>query len=574
MFKMRKLLPFLEWFPLRRGALQADLIAGLTVALLAIPQSLACAQLAGVPMQYGLYGALLPTAIGALFGSSPILSTGPVQITALLTGASVALLAPSGSIQFVHYVVMLALISGAFQVAFGVVRMGVLLNFISQPVLAGFINAAAIIIAMSQLPTMLGVAVTHSPHLLLDVWTVLSHPTSISQVSVFFAVSAIVVLTLLRKAAPRLPGMLITVALLTAVSQGIGYERLGGSIVGEFAAGLPSIELPALDWSTLTALLPASFIIALISFMEATSSCKVIAIKTRTPWHENRELIGQGLAKIAASLTNAMPVSGSFSRSALNLAAGAKTGMSSLFCAGFVFIALLFLTPLLHALPQAVLSAVIVVSVFNVVDIASLRRAWRAGADDGIAALATFVTTLIFAPNIQIGVISGILLSLALLLYRLMRPRVAVLGLHEDGTLRDARRLNLPYLHEQLGAIRFDGSLIFVNVSYFEDAVLQLARERPHIKYLLVAAGGVNTIDASGIEALGRLAQRLSDSGITLCLSGVKQQVLAVMEKTGLTGTVGPQNIFATDIIGLNALLQRLGAAPATPASAVTPLLH
>jgi SulP family sulfate permease len=316
--------------------------------------------------------------------------------------------------------------------------------------------------------------------------------------------------------------------------------------------------MPALDWSSTAALLPAAFVIALVSFMEVISTCKTIEVKTRVPWDEHQELIGQGLAKIAAAFTQAIPVSGSLSRSALNLAAGARTGLSSLCTALFVLLTLLFLTPMLYYVPLSVLGAIVIVALANLVDFASIARAWRATIDDGIAASVTFVATLIFAPNIQIGILTGILLSLALLLHRLMRPRVAILGLHGDGTLRDARRWSLPELHPRMSAMRFDGSLIFVNVSYFENAILDIEREYPRVKYILVAAGGINTIDASGIEMLKSLVARLKLTGITLTFSGIKQQVFMIMENTGLCDLIGTENIFATDRIALQALLERL----------------
>jgi SulP family sulfate permease len=555
----RKFLPFLNWFPLRRDTLQADLVAGLTVALLAIPQSLAYAQLAGVPAYYGLYAALIPAVVGAMFGSCGVLSTGPVALTSLLTAASISQVAPHGSEQYIACAILLALVSGVFQVAFGIMRMGVLLNFLSYPVLMGFINAAAIIIGLSQLPALLGVPAAQTSNFLLDMWRVVSSMDSVHTISLAFGATAIMLLLAFKNFAPRLPGVLITVTLLTVASYLLGYEKMGGRIVGEIPQGLPSLGMPPLDWHATITLLPAGFVIALISFMEAMSSCKIIAIKTRTPWDENQELIGQGLAKIAAAFSHSIPVSGSFSRSALNLSVHARTGLSSVFSAAFVLLTLLFFTPLLHHLPKPVLAAIIVISLLNLVDYRSIAKAWRAHADDGIAAVVTFIATLAFAPNIQIGILTGIMLSLALLLYRLMRPRVVTqLGLHEDGTLRDAQRLQLPELHPELGAMRFDGSLIFVNVSYFEDAVIQLERTNLRLKYLLVAAGGINTIDASGIEMLSNLVERLRANGVTLALSGAKQQVLVVMDRTGLTQKLGMQNIFPTDRLALDALLQKL----------------
>jgi SulP family sulfate permease len=558
----RRFLPFLSWFPLRRDWVKADLIAGITVALLAIPQSLAYAQLAGVPAYYGLYAALIPSVIGAMFGSSGVLSTGPVAMTSLLTAASISQLAPHGSEQYFAYAILLALVSGVFQVAFGMMRMGVLLNFLSYPVLMGFINAAAIIIGLSQLPAILGIPAAQTTNFLLDTWHVVSNMDSVHEISLLFGVTAILLLLAFRKLAPQLPGVLITVALLTTASYLIGYENMGGRIVGEIPQGLPSLSLPPLDWHSTIALLPAGFVIALISFMEAMSSCKIIAIRTRTPWDENQELIGQGLAKIAAAFSHSLPVSGSFSRSALNLSVNAKTGLSSIFSAAFVLLTLLFFTPLLHHLPKPVLAAIIVIALINLVDYRSIVKAWRARSDDGIAAVVTFIATLAFAPSIQIGILTGIILSLVLLLYRLMRPRVAVVGMHADGTLRDAEYFQLEEMHRKLGALRFDGSLFFVNVSYFEEAIVRLERSNPELRYVLVVGSGINGIDASGVEMLSNLVERLRAGGITLGLSGMKRQVMEVMERTGLAGEIGAENIFPTDAAALKTLLPRLASNP------------
>ncbi|MGA7749377.1 MAG: SulP family inorganic anion transporter, partial [Gallionella sp.] len=283
---------FTRRFDMRIGTVKADLIAGLTVSLVAIPQSLAYAQLAGVPAYYGLYAALIPTVVGALFGSSNQLSTGPVAMTSLLTAASIAPLAAHGSELFYSYAILLALVSGLFQIAFGLLRVGVLLNFLSNPVLMGFINAAAIIIGLSQLPTLLGIPAAQSQHFLVDITRVIMHIDTAHELSLGFGLTAFVLLVGFKKFAPKLPGVLMTVALLTWISYEMGYANLGGRVVGVVPQGLPTLSLPPLDWHATVALLPASFVIALISFMEAMSSCKVIAIKTRQPWDENRELIG------------------------------------------------------------------------------------------------------------------------------------------------------------------------------------------------------------------------------------------------------------------------------------------
>jgi SulP family sulfate permease len=556
-----RVFPFLAWLPrATRSDLRLDAPAGLTVALVAIPQSLAYAQLAGLPPYYGLYAALIPTIFGALFGSSAQLSTGPVALTSLLTAASIAPLAAAGSDQYVAYAISVALLSGLFQLSFGLMRLGVLMNLLSHPVLMGFINAAAILITLSQVPTLFGVPPPKLGHALIDTWHVLSNPRGTHGHSMAFSVVAIVALVAFRRYAPRLPGVLITVAALTALSYAIDYAGYGGRIVGDIPRGLPALALPAFSLDAWIDLLPASFVIAVISFMEAMSSAKIAAIKTATKWDENQELIGQGLAKIAAAFSQTMPVSGSFSRSALNLAAGARTGISSLVAALCVLLTLLFFTPLLKYLPLPVLAAIIVMALTNLINLRSLRNAWRASRDDAIAAGLTFVATIAFAPQIQNGIFAGILVSLGLFIYRRMRPNIAIV---EPASAQLAREIpeDVPEaLRGAVGVIRFEASLVFVNVSYFEGAVLQLERRYPGLRFVLVSASSINDLDASGVEMLASLCDGLRKNGIALVFSGVKPRVRSVIDRTGLTERIGSENFFLSDYAAFVALAERAEA--------------
>jgi SulP family sulfate permease len=555
----KKFLPFLGWQRFTALTVREDIIAGITVSLVAIPQALAYAQLAGVPPYYGLYAAFIPTIIGVLFGSSAILSTGPVAMTSLLTAASIAPLAAAGSEQFYAYAVLLALLSGMIQIGFGLARMGVLLNFLSHPVLMGFINAAALIIGISQIPAFLGISVKQSPHLLVDTWNVLTNFDSLHGMTLAFGLGALAMLYLFKKAFPKLPGVLITVGFLTWISYMTGFAEHGGRVVGEIPTGLPSLTVPIFDWAAIRDLLPAAFVVSLISFVEAMSSCKVISMKTRSRWDENQELIGQGLAKVTAAFCQSMPVSGSFSRSAINLSSNARTGLSSIVSAGFVLATLMFFTGALFHLPKPVLAAMIMMAVANLVNFKSIQHAWQASKNDGIAAIATFFATLIFAPNIQNGILTGIVLSLTLFLYQRMRPRIiTTLGMHSDGTLRDAARFNLPLLPPQVGALRIDSSLLFFNVAYFENAILKLIQAKPEAEYILIAGHGINHLDGSGVEIISSLTRHLHDSGITLVFSGLKMQVLEVMERTGLVKAIGENNIYSTDKIAIEALQARV----------------
>ena len=542
-----RIFPFLTWITkINRHTLKADLIAGLTVAMVAIPQSLAYAQLAGVPPYYGLYASFLPVIIGALYGSSPALSTGPVAMTSLLTAASVMTLAEFGTDQFYAYVILMALLSGLFQIGLGIARMGVLINFLSYPVLRGFINAAAIIIALAQLPAMLGLKLEHGPHFMVDILHVIEHATHTHIPSLLFGVGALFLLLALKRFLPRLPGVLIVVIITTFISYMVGFEANGGVVVGVIPQGLPSLSMPPFDLTASMHMLPAAFVIAIISFMEAMSSSKIIAIKTRTKWDENQELVGQGLAKIAAAFSQGMPVSGSFSRSALNLATGAMSGLASVFSAIVVLITLLFFTPLLHHLPKPVLAAIIMMAVFSLINIEVIKESWVANKQDGIAAVVTFFATLAFAPNIQNGIVTGILLSLGLFLFRTMRPKVIMLGVDENGILHSAKRYNLPKLHPQITAIRFDGQLYFANVSYFEESILYLIGNDPDLKHILVVGDGINGLDASGVDMLKNLMERLRQNKVGISFCNLKSVVLDVVQRTGLLEIIGEDNLYAS----------------------------
>lgn len=554
----RRLFPFLAWPRLNGATLWHDLMAGVAVSLLAIPQSLAYAQLAGVPAYYGLYAAFIPCIVAVLFGSSGILSTGPVALTSLLTAASVSPLAAAGSAEFFAYVTLLALLSGLFQIGMGMARAGVLLNLLSHPVLMGFINAAALIIALSQLPALTGIAVPQSDNFLVDVWQVLARIETLHPASLALGLLGIALLYGFRRLAPRLPGVLIMVAALTALSYGTGFAEHGGKVVGDIPTGLPGIAVPAMSWDAVMLLLPAAFVIALFSFMEVMSSCKVIALKTRTRWDENQELIGQGLAKVAAAFCQSMPVSGSFSRSALNLASHARTGFSSLIAAGFVLLTLLYFTPLLHHLPKPALAAMIIMAVVNLINWPAMRNAWLANRDDGVAAVLTFATTLAFAPNIQNGIMAGVVFALGAFIYRRMFPRIVLVERDASGALRDADPHAPAPAQEEIGILRFDAALFFANVSFFEEAVLKLERDNPRLRCVLVIASGINYVDASAVEMLRALTAHLRESSITLAFSGAKRQFLDVVERTGLVADIGADNLFASDALALQALAARI----------------
>jgi SulP family sulfate permease len=455
---LSRFLPFLAWrHQLDASTLRTDLMAGFTVALVAIPQALAYAQLAGLPPYVGLYASLLPCIVGALFGSSAQLNTGPVALTSLLTATSLAPLALPGSETYLLLAVQLALLAGILQVAFGMLRLAHFSDLLSHPVLHGFINACSLLICAAQLPTLLGLPTFGQRPFAEAVIDLARALPDIHLPSAALGLAAIGLLVALRRLLPRWPGVLIVVAGLSVVAWLTGFEANGGRVVGALPAETLAFALPRADWGQTVDLLPSAFVLALVSFLEAMSSCKVASARTGQRWDGNQELIGQGLAKLTASVCQAYPVSGSFGRSAFLLTSGARTGLASVVGALMVLAALLSMPGLIARIPLPVLAAVILVTLATLLSPAQLREAWRTSRDDGLAGTISFVATLAFAPHIEIGILAGLILSLALLIYRSMKPRVAVLGRHPDGTWRDAARFGLPPPHPELTILRFDG---------------------------------------------------------------------------------------------------------------------
>ena len=543
---------------MRGETLRADLIAGVTVALVLIPQSMAYAQLAGLPAYYGLYAAFLPGIVAALWGSSKQLATGPVAVVSLLTASALTPFAALGSPEFVALAIMMALLIGIVQLALGLFRLGVVVNFLSHPVIVGFTNAAALIIGLSQLNKIFGVSMPRSEHFVNDIWAVIQQVGDSHIPTLIMGVVAFTIMWGMKKYLPKFPGVLVAVALTTVASWTIGFAERGGKVVGEIPSGLPSLSVPQINFELATDLIASAVIISLVGFMEAISIAKAMAAKTKDRVDPNKELIGQGLANIVGSLSQAYPASGSFSRSAVNLNAGARTGMSSVFTGLVVLITLLFLTPLLYHLPQSVLAAVIMMAVIGLINFKAIKHAWDANKHDGIASVVTFVATLAFAPHLDNGIMVGAGLAICLFLYRTMEPRVALLGLFRDGTLRDLRVHPTLPTDDRIIVMRFDGQLYFANVSYFEDTILAAVADHPDAKYVLVIGDGINQLDASGEEVLHHLIDRLSANDISMVLSGLKRQVIQVMKRTRLWEVVGRQNIFATEQMALDAIYDRL----------------
>ena len=535
-FILKRFFPFKEWITDLRNPknLQADIVAGVTVALVLVPQSIAYAQLAGLPPYYGLYASFLPVAIASIFGSSRQLATGPVAVVSLLTAAALEPIASSDPSGYVAYAIMLAFLVGLFQLCLGLLRLGVLVDFLSHPVVTGFTNAAAIIIATSQLSKLFGVSVVTQEHHYQTIMNVISEAlVNTHTPTLLMGILAIFIILFVKKLSNKYPAVLISVVITTAISWYINFEsRFGGKVIGVVPDGLPSMQMPQIDFSQLVNLGTVAIAISLIGFMEAISIAKAMATQTKQRLDADQELIGQGLSNLASSFFQGYPVSGSFSRSAVNISAGAVTGFSSVVTGLVVGITLLFLTPLLYHLPQATLAAVIITAVINLIKFNPIKYAWKVQKHDAIISVITFLVTLLLAPELEMGIIVGIILSLGSYCYRSMRPRVICLSKNKQGVFRNSDANNIPKCCS-ISVMRFDGPLIFTNAGHFENEVIERVATKPELRYFIIDAIAINEIDASGQDMLNSLSSRLYDQNIKLYFARVHKPIIKIFTDTG-----------------------------------------
>ncbi|MGE4558974.1 MAG: SulP family inorganic anion transporter [Desulfobulbus sp.] len=699
---LTKIFPFIDWIKgYNLKSFQADALSGLTVALVLIPQSMAYAQLAGLPAYFGLYAAFLPPMVAALFGSSRQLATGPVAVVSLMSAASLQPLATAGSTDFIAYSIILALIVGVFQFCLGALRLGLVVNFLSHPVVNGFTNAAAIIIASSQFSKFFGVYVDSAEHHYETMVRVAQAAMDYTHwPTLIYGVSAVVIMVVLKKINPKIPAVLVAVVVTTVISYltgfnkdmrvavetiqmpelptlvndfnheikviaDLGSERMlvgkelekiqkaatghdpsieaitlksqielltakmkkaqhhsaeirhqlrllkfekvdgdkasfllknaipagmttdhgtwrmkvgnselktdslllmgGGAIVGKIPEGLPTFTMPNINTNIAMKLLPTAVIISLLGFMEAIAIAKAMAAKTGQKLDPNQELIGQGLANILGSFSSSYAVSGSFSRSAVNLQAGAVSGISSVITSIVVVITLLFLTPLLYHLPQAVLAAVIMMAVIGLVNTRGFVHAWHAQKHDGIISIISFLVTLAFAPHLDKGIMVGVALSMGVFLYKSMRPVVAKLSMYKDGSLQSAEQHRLRGCRH-IAVVRFDGALFFANASYLDEQIIKYRNEMPDLRYVLLDASGINDIDASGEEELALLVDRLHAAGYGFGVCNAKGPILAVLDRTHLFDKIGRENFYPDTKAAVADIVNKVHESPDLPA--------
>lgn len=524
---------------------RSDLTAGVTVAVMLIPQGMAYSVLAGLPPIYGLYASIIPILLYAIFGTSGQLAVGPVAMVSLLIFTGVGALADVGSDLFIQLAILAAFGVGVVQLAMGLFRMGFLVNFLSHPVLSGFTSAAAIIIGTSQLKSLFGVSLPSSK-LVHEVWLAFFGALGDVNVSTMvMGLGSVAVLIGLRRWNKRFPGALAVVVIGTALTAVLGLDARGVAIVGKVPEGLPSFGVPVFSMSDLQALLPTILAIALVGYMESIAVAKAVATRRGYKVVPNQELIGLGLANIGGSFFQSFPTTGGLSRTAVNDQAGAETGLASIYTVVLISLTVLFLTPWFYYLPKAVLAAIIMVAVSGLFDAKEMKHLWKTDRRDFLMLAATFVATLTLGIEEGIGV--GVLLSIVAVIYSSTQPHTAELGrIGESDTFRNVNRYkDQVKVYDDILVLRFDSLLFFGNVEHFSD-VLQdkLASRGESVKLIVLDAASINTIDSTGMHTLEKTVKDLRGKGIEFRITGVIGPVRDKLHVSGLVDLIGRENFF------------------------------
>ena len=543
----RQYLPILDWYPkYTRAQFKGDLGAGLTVGIILIPQGMAYAMLAGMPPIHGLYAATLPLLLYAFFGTSRQLSVAPEAIGSLLTASSVGTLAAVGTDNYLQMAFALALMVGGLRLLLGIFRMGFIVNFLSHPVISGFTSAAALVIAVSQLKSLLGIQIPNSERIHEIAFFVAQKINTIHWLTVGIGVCTILILLMVKKISPRFPGSLLVLVLGILAAWYFQLDQHGVKILGYVPQGLPRLIFPKIAWlQELRELGPITVTIALVGFMESVAMAKTIrAHHLEYKVDANQELIALGLANIGAGLFQGFPVNGGISRSAINDQAGAQTGMASIISAATVILTLLFLTPIFFYLPSVVLASIIMVSVVNMIKTKEPRALWKTNRSDFWMLMATFLVTLIF--GIQDGIVTGVVLSLGMVVFKSTRPHYAVLG-QIPGTpiYRNVLRFSDLVERPEILVVRYDADLYFANISHFMETLEALIQQKgAALRYVILQAESINNLDSTAIEGLLELLGEFKDKDITLLFSSFKGPIRDMIKKTGLMEKIGENNFF------------------------------
>ncbi|AEM70642.1 sulfate transporter [Allomuricauda ruestringensis DSM 13258] len=544
---IKRYLPFLSWMATyNKSLLRGDLVAGLTVGIMLVPQGMAYAMIAGMPPIYGLYAALVPPLVYALMGTSRQLGVGPVAMDSLLVAAGVGALQLVNTEEYISTVLFLTLLIGGIQLLLGILRMGFFVNFLSKPVISGFTSAAAILIGLGQLKHILGTSFAQSSKIYELLGNIIGSLDNVDLLTLGLGAASIFLMFLLKSINKKLPTPLLIVVLGILAVVIFNLETKGIYIVGDIPKGLPDFQPPQFQWDKIGQLMPIAITVALYGFMESVSIAKTV--EEKHPEYEldaDQELRALGLSNILGSFFQSFSVSGSFSRTAVNDQAGAKTGMSLIFSTLIIAGVLLFLTPLFYKLPTVVLGAIIIVSVVGLIDIRYPSVLWKNRKDEFFLLTATFLMTLFI--GLMEGILLGVLLSLMLLVYRISKPHMAVLG-----KVRGTHYYkNIDRFSEDVEVdadklvIRFDAQLYFGNKDYFKKQLYrQIEKKGPVLKYIILNAEPINYIDSSAASMLERIILDLRKRGIHFFIAAAIGPTRDILYSSGIVDILGEENLF------------------------------
>ncbi|GGG95091.1 sodium-independent anion transporter [Polaribacter pacificus] len=543
---LKKLIPILEWLPnYTSSRFKGDLVAGITVSIILIPQGIAYAMIAGLPPIYGLYSALVPQLMYAIFGSSRQVAIGPVAMDSLIVAAGVSTLALTGSTGYISIAILLAFVVGAIQLLMGLFRLGFIVNFLSRPVISGFTSAAALIIGFNQFRNLLGVDFVRSnqiQHVVKDIWNQIdSYHLSTTVIGLI----AMLVIITLRKVNKKIPNSLVVVGFGILLIKFFGNSFEGVAIIKDIPSGLPSFSMPVFDIDQIKELLPIALTLVLVGFLETISIGKSLESKQdEYRIRPNQELVALGLANMVGSLFKAYPSASSFSRSAINQESGGTTGMSAIISVIMVVLTLLFLTPIFYYLPKTILAAIIIVAVFNLVNIKEAKHLWRTNNLDFWLLFATFIATLFF--GIEYGIFAGVGLSIVVLIFRTSKPYIAVLGAVPDSDFyKNSERFKNVIVEDDVLIIRFDAQLFFANASYFRDNLDELAAKKGKaLKLIVIDSESINRVDSTGVDMLIERIKYYKKKDITFYFAGVKGPVRDALFRAGLLDVIGIDHFF------------------------------
>ena len=534
--KLKSYFPFLDWISTyQKDWLKNDIIAGITIGVMLIPQGIAYATIAGLPPIYGLYTAMIPQLVYAFLGTSRQLAVGPAAMDSLIVASGVSAIAVVGSEHFIFMAIVLAFFVGFFQILFGFFRLGFLVNFLSRPVISGFTTGSAIIIASNQIGNLLGTSLPRNNHIQTLTKNVLNNLEHIQPLTMIIGLVSILILFLIKKFARKIPASLVIVILGILVVYFFNLQREGLAIIGEIPKGLPKFIFPEINKQNFEELSSLALTLALIGFMEAISIAKTIEVKHNNyKVSPNQELIALGFGNIIGSFFQTFPATAGFARTAVNDQTGAKSPLSSFFAAIVIALTLLFLTPVFYYLPKTVLAAIIIVAAIGLLDFAMPKRLLFYNKRDLLILNVTLLITIFF--GIKEGILTGIILSLVMLIYKSTKPHMPVLGnVPNTHFYRNKDRFKDVLIHDEILIIRFDAQLHFANTTYFKDKLMDLLIEKGEkLKYLIIDGESINGLDSSAIYALEEIHDKITEKGISIAFTGLKGPVRDSLVKSGL----------------------------------------